>query len=146
MVTIKEKFGLSIGYSDHSEGILVPVMASVLGATVIEKHFTIDKENQGPDHAASLEPSELKMMVSSIRSVGIAMGTGIKEPAHSEYENIAVARKSLVASKPIKYGEKFTRDNLTIKRPGTGINPMSYWDTLGKIASKDLDEDEGSVY
>ncbi len=143
MLHIKEEFGVSVGYSDHTLGIEVPISAVALGATVIEKHFTLDRNLPGPDHRASLEPDELKAMVSGIRNIEKAIsGNGIKEPSKSELKNKSVARKSIVASCEIKKGDVFTEDNLTIKRPGTGISPMKWNEVLGKIASKSYVEDE----
>ncbi len=143
MLHIKEHFGVNVGYSDHTLGIEVPVAAVALGATVIEKHFTLDRELPGPDHRASLEPSELKAMVSGIRNIEKAMaGSGIKEPSKSELKNKPIARKSIVASCEIKKGEVFSEKNLTVKRPGTGISPMKWNEVLGKIAEKDYQVDD----
>lgn len=142
MLTLKEKFGVPAGYSDHTEGIEVPVAAVAMGAVVIEKHFTLDKEMEGPDHKASLEPDELKRMVKEIRNIEKALGDGKKSPSASETANIAVARKSIVASKEIKEGEVFTEENLTTKRPGNGISPMRWFEVLGRTASRDFEEDE----
>lgn len=142
MNTIKNEFEVNVGYSDHTEGIEVPIAAVALGATVIEKHFTLDKSMEGPDHKASLEPDELKAMVDSIRNIELALGDGMKQPAESEKKNMAVARKSIIASKDIKAGEIFTEANLTVKRPGDGISPMRWFDIIGKVASRDFEEDE----
>jgi N-acetylneuraminate synthase len=142
MRTMRNAFGLKTGYSDHSEGITVPIAAATLGSTLIEKHFTLDKTLPGPDHKASLEPSELKEMVIAIRAVEQAVGYGLKSPMPSELENLPVARKSLVASQVIKAGETFTCENLTVKRPGTGISPMEYWDLLGSISHRSYFEEE----
>lgn len=142
MLEIKEKFGVEIGYSDHTEGIEVPIAAVALGATVIEKHFTLDKNMEGPDHKASLEPSELKAMVKSIRNIEQALGTGHKTVSESERKNIEIARKSIVAAKDIKEGEMFSEDNLTVKRPGNGISPMEWENVIGKIAKRDFKEEE----
>ena len=142
MLTLKEKFNTPVGYSDHTMGIEVPVAAVTLGATIIEKHFTLDRNMEGPDHKASLEPHELKAMVSAIRNVELAMGEGVKKPTPSEQKNIAVARKSIVASRNIKKGEVFTEDNLTTKRPGNGISPMRWYEVLGQRAVRDFKEDE----
>ncbi len=143
MLHIKDEFGVNVGYSDHTLGIEVPISAVALGATVIEKHFTLDRNLPGPDHRASLEPDELKAMVSSIRNVEKAIsGSGIKEPSKSELKNKSVARKSIVANCQIKKGEVFTKNNLTIKRPGTGISPMKWNEVLGKVAEKDYQPDE----
>ena len=142
MLTIKDELGVNIGYSDHTLGIEVAISAVAMGATVIEKHFTLDRNMSGPDHAASLEPEELKAMVTAIRNIEKAMGDGIKKPSSSETKNISVARKSIVAKMSIKKGELFTEENLTVKRPGTGISPMG-WDTvLGKVASSDYEMDD----
>lgn len=142
MLEIGEKFGVKIGYSDHTRGIEVPIAAVALGATVIEKHFTLDKNMEGPDHKASLEPAELKAMVSSIRNIEQALGSGHKEVSASERKNIEIARKSIVAARPIKAGELLTEDNLTVKRPGTGISPMRWKEVIGTVAVKDFDEEE----
>lgn len=142
MNTIKEEFGVQVGYSDHTKGIEVPIAAVALGATVIEKHFTLDRNMEGPDHKASLEPNELKAMVDSIRHIEMALGNGMKQPAESEKKNMAVARKSIIASKDIKAGEIFTEENLTVKRPGDGISPMRWFDLIGKTAPRDFEEDE----
>lgn len=142
MLTLKNTFGLPVGYSDHTKGIEIPIAAAALGAEIIEKHFTLDNNMPGPDHKASLEPCELKAMVSSIRHVDEAMGNGNKEPAECEKKNIVIARKSLVAKKNIKKGEIFTEENLTVKRPGNGISPMMWDDYLGKVAERDYKEDD----
>jgi N,N'-diacetyllegionaminate synthase len=142
MVTIGNAFDIAYGYSDHTLGIEVPTAAVAMGASCIEKHFTLDKTMQGPDHKASLEPHELKAMVSAIRNIELALGTSIKKPSKSETLNIAIARKSLVARNDIKKGEIFTEDNLAIKRPGNGINPMRWDEIVGSVASKDYGEDE----
>jgi N-acetylneuraminate synthase len=141
MLTLRNAFGLKTGYSDHSEGIIVPIVASAMGATLIEKHFTLDKALPGPDHKASLEPEELRAMVCAIRTVKQVMGTGVKCPMKSELNNRSIARKSLVASQSIHTGELFSVENLAIKRPGTGISPMEYWDILGKVAHTYIDQD-----
>jgi len=145
MLTMHQAFGLKTGYSDHSEGITVPIVASAMGATLIEKHFTLDKTHPGPDHKASLEPDELKQMVTAIRTVEQVMGNGVKGPMPSEIKNREVARKSLVASKMIKEGEQFTEQNVIIKRPGTGSSPMEYWDFLGTVSSRNLQRDDQIV-
>lgn len=132
METMASTFKLPAGYSDHSEGIIIPIAAAARGAVLIEKHFTLDKTMDGPDHKASLDPDELKAMVDSIRTVELALGTGVKTPTASEIKNKAVARKSLIASGRILPGETFTKDNLTIKRPGTGVSPYEYWSLLDK--------------
>lgn len=142
MLTLRDTFGCQVGYSDHTLGIEIPVAAVAMGATVIEKHFTLDRGMEGPDHKASLMPGELKAMVSAIRNVELALGDGRKEPAGSELENLAVARKSIVAACGIKKGEEFTTQNLTTKRPGDGISPMEWYRVLGKVAVKDFGEDE----
>jgi len=142
MLTIKEAFNVKIGYSDHTIGIEVPIAAVALGATVIEKHFTLDKNMRGPDHRASLEPHELRAMIMAIRNIEKALGSGIKKPASSEIKNIAIARKSIVASKTIAKGELLTEQNVTVKRPGTGISPMLWDKLLGKRAKKNFREDE----
>ena len=142
MLAIKERFGYEVGYSDHTMGIEVPIAAVALGAKVIEKHFTLDRTMDGPDHKASLEPSELKTMVDAIRNIELSMGTGIKEPADSEKKNIAIARKSIVANKSIKKGEILTEQNLTVKRPGDGISPMKWFEIIGTKAIRDFEEDE----
>lgn len=142
MVNIGKAFGVSIGYSDHTPGIEVPIAAVALGAAVIEKHFTLDRNLPGPDHRASLEPDELKAMVQGIRNIEKALGDGIKRPSPSELKNKPIARKSLVAARPIKTGELFSEDNLMAKRPGTGISPMHWDDVIGRTASRDFSEDE----
>ena len=142
MLQIGEKFGVKIGYSDHTKGIEVPIAAVALGATVIEKHFTLDKTMEGPDHKASLEPDELKAMVTSIRNIENALGSGHKTISESERKNIEIARKSIVAACPIKAGELLTEDKLTIKRPGNGISPMCWNKVIGTIATKDFEEEE----
>lgn len=142
MLEIGEKFGVQVGYSDHTKGIEVPIAAVALGATVIEKHFTLDKNMEGPDHKASLEPEELKAMVSAIRNIELALGTGHKTISESERKNIEIARKSIVSACPIKKGEMFTEENLTVKRPGTGISPMRWNEIVGQTARKDFEEEE----
>ncbi|QMV69801.1 N-acetylneuraminate synthase [Sphingobacterium paramultivorum] len=143
MLAIKEQFQTEVGYSDHTLGIEVPIAAVALGASVIEKHFTLDKTMPGPDHAASLEPVELVNMVAAIRNIELAMkGDGLKTPSQSELKNIAVARKSIVAARSIKRGELLSEDNLTVKRPGTGISPMHWDEIIGKIANRNFDEDD----
>jgi len=142
MQTIACAFGVDVGYSDHTLGIEVPIAAVAMGAKVIEKHFTLDTTMKGPDHKASLEPNELNAMVKAIRNIEKALGSGIKKPSPSEKPNMEVARKSIVAKKPIKKGEILTEENLTVKRPGKGINPM-YWDELiGKVATRSYYEEE----
>ena len=142
MLTIKEAFKVNIGYSDHTLGIEVPISAVALGAGIIEKHFTLDRDMQGPDHKASLTPIELKKMVKAIRNIEIALGDGVKKPTISESKNIEVARKSIIAKTFIKKGELFSEDNLTTKRPATGINPMRWSEIIGKKAKRDFSEDE----
>ena len=142
MLTIRNKLGVKVGYSDHTLGIEVPVAAVAMGATVIEKHFTIDRTLPGPDHRASLEPDELKAMVVAIRNTEKAMGDGEKRPSQSEQKNIPIARKSIVAAREINKGEQLTEHNLTVKRPGTGISPMRWDEVVGKKATKDFTIDE----
>lgn len=142
MNTLKKEFGVEIGYSDHTEGIEVPIAAVAVGATIIEKHFTLDKTMIGPDHKASLDPSELCQMVKSIRHIEKAFGKDFKEPTKSELKNIDIVRKSIVASRDINQGEVFSEDNITTKRPGTGISPMKWFEVLDKKASRDFKKDE----
>ena len=142
MLTIRDELGMNIGYSDHTLGIEVPIVAVTMGATVIEKHFTLDKNSPGPDHAASLEPVDLKAMVSAIRNIEKAMGNGIKKPSPSEIKNMPIARKSIVAKMTIKKGELFTEENLTVKRPGTGVSPMEWDNVIGKPANCDFEMDD----
>jgi N,N'-diacetyllegionaminate synthase len=142
MLTIKEKLKVRVGYSDHTTGIEIPIAAVALGAEVIEKHFTLDRNMEGPDHKASLEPAGLISMVKSIRNIEKSLGDGIKKPSLSEIKNIIIARKSIVALTDINRGEVFTEQNLAVKRPGNGISPM-LWDTLiGQTAKMDFKEDE----
>lgn len=142
MLTMRSEFSKTVGYSDHTTGIEIPIAAVALGAAVIEKHFTLDRKMEGPDHKASLEPHELQAMVCAIRNVETAMGTGEKEPTGSEIANRAVVRKSIIAARDIKKGEIFTEKNLTTKRPGTGISPMRWNEILGTRAIRDFEEDE----
>ena len=143
MLAIQKMFGVKVGYSDHTMGIEVPIAAVALGATMIEKHFTLDRSLPGPDQLASLEPSELKNMVHSIRNIEKAIGgTGIKEPSESEIKNISIARKSLVAKTSINKGDRFTEFNITTKRPGIGLSPMKWDEVIGKMACQDYDEDD----
>lgn len=142
MDTLAAAFGLPVGYSDHTEGLAVPIAAVARGAVIIEKHFTLDRSLPGPDHKASLEPAELKQLVAEIRIIEQALGTGRKHPAQSERKNMAVARKSLVAECPIMIGEPFAAENITIKRPGDGLSPMHYWELLGQRAGKNYGVDE----
>ena len=141
MQTIRQQLGVRVGYSDHTLGIEVPIAAVALGAEVIEKHFTLSREMEGPDHKASLEPDELKAMVKAIRHIEMALGNGEKKPTESEAKNRPVARKSIVASAFIKQGEIFTEENITVKRPGTGISPMEWENVLGQRAKKDFQAD-----
>lgn len=142
MLEIGERFGVQVGYSDHTKGIEVPIAAVALGATVIEKHFTLDKNMEGPDHKASLEPGELKAMVEAIRNIEQALGTGHKTVSTSERKNIEIARKSIVAARPIKMGEVLTEENITVKRPGNGISPMRWNEVIGSCAIKNFEEEE----
>ena len=143
MDALRKEFGVEVGYSDHTKGIEVPIAAVALGASVIEKHFTLDRNMEGPDHKASLEPDELKAMVSAIRNIEKAMdGDGTKHVSESERKNITIARKSIVAACDIKAGEIFTEENLTVKRPGTGISPMQWEEILGNKAIRSFAEDE----
>jgi N,N'-diacetyllegionaminate synthase len=142
MLTIQKEFGVSVGYSDHTLGIEVDIAAVAMGASVIEKHFTLDKSMKGPDHKASLEPQELKAMVSAIRNIEKALGSCKKNPSPSESENIEVVRKSIVASQSIKKGGKLSSKNITTKRPGVGINPMKWDEIIGTSAKKDYRMDD----
>jgi N,N'-diacetyllegionaminate synthase len=142
MQSIHNAFGVAVGYSDHTSGIEVAIAAVALGATVIEKHFTLDCSLPGPDHKASLEPSELKAMIAAIRNIEVAMGDGIKRLTPSELRNKPIARKSLVASQTIKAGDTFSAQNITAKRPGTGVSPMRWDEVVGRIASRDYTIDE----
>lgn len=142
MQQIKNKFKVPVGYSDHTPGIEVPIAAVALGASIIEKHFTLDKNMEGPDHRASLEPEELAQMVESIRNIETALGDGEKKVTDSEKENIQVARKSIVAAVPIKQGDMYTEENITVKRPGNGISPMRWKEILGQMADRDYETDE----
>lgn len=142
MLEIRDRFGVQVGYSDHTQGIEVPIAAVALGASVIEKHFTLDKNMEGPDHKASLEPDELRAMVCAIRNVEQTLGSGHKTISASERKNIDIARKSIVAACPIKKGELFTEENLTVKRPGNGISPMRWSEVIGQTATKDFEEEE----
>lgn len=142
MLTIKNAFDVNVGYSDHTMGIEVPIAAVSMGARVIEKHFTLDRNLPGPDHKASLEPGELKAMVKAIRNIEKALGNGIKKPSPSELKNKPIVRKSIVAAKNIKKGEVFTEENITVKRPGNGISPMCWDEVSGRIAKRDFYADE----
>ena len=141
MDTMREAFDLPAGYSDHTKGLEIPVAAVAMGACVIEKHFTLDRNMEGPDHKASIEPDELKSMVDQIRHVEVAIGNGEKKVSASELKNQDIARKSIIAKTAIKKGDIFTEDNVTTKRPGNGINPMRWFDLLGKSAKHDYQED-----
>lgn len=142
MAAMAQATALPVGYSDHTQGIEVPIAAVAMGATVIEKHFTLDKSMDGPDHKASLSPEELTAMVAAIRHIEQAIGAGEKHPSASEEKNIAIARKSIVAKRYIAKGEVFTEENLTCKRPGTGLSPMLWETVLGQRAGRDYIEDE----
>src|SRR5439155_18100909 len=131
-----------VGFSDHTTGFTAAAAAVALGACVVEKHFTLSRELPGPDHRASLEPAELTALVRSIRQVETALGDGVKRPMPSERKNAAIARKSLVAARSIKKGERFSEDNLTTKRPGSGISAIYYWKMLGTVSTRDYEEDE----
>ena len=142
MVTIGNTFDMAFGYSDHTLGIEVDIAAVAMGAVCIEKHFTLDKTMQGPDHKASLEPHELIAMVKAIRNIELALGNGIKKPSKSETPNMKIARKSIVATTLIHKGETFTGENLAVKRPGDGMSPMRWDEVIGKVATRDYQEDE----
>lgn len=142
MLTLRDTFGVRVGYSDHTKGIEVPIAAVAMGAEVIEKHFTLDHNLPGPDHVASLEPDELKAMVDAIRNIEKATGSGLKVVSNSEAKNIKIARKSIIAARDIKAGEVFTEDNLTVKRPGDGVSPMSWDSVIGTKAIRDFVYDE----
>ena len=142
MQTIQAAFGVKVGYSDHTQGIEVPIAAVAMGARVIEKHFTLDRTMEGPDHKASLEPDELKAMVQAIRHIEQAMGDGVKMPSMSEQKNIPIARKSILASRPILMGETFSDNNLIVKRPGNGISPMRWDEIVGRKATRNFSVDE----
>ena len=142
MKTIQDKFGVAVGYSDHTLGTEVDIAAVAMGAAIVEKHFTLDKTMDGPDHKSSISPEELKAMVSSIRNIEKALGSTIKKPSKSEKPNITMARKSIVASKFIKKGEPFTEKNITTKRPGTGISPMEWDSIIDKVAERDYQIDD----
>lgn len=141
METMRDAFGLPVGYSDHTKGLEIPVAAVARGACVIEKHFTLDRNMEGPDHKASIEPQELKQMVDSIRNVEVAIGDGVKRVSASELKNQDIARKSIIAKTKINKGDLFTEENITTKRPGNGINPMRWFELLGKTAKHDYEED-----
>lgn len=142
MCTLREETGLPVGYSDHTQGIEVPVAAAAMGAVVIEKHLTLDRSMEGPDHKASLEPEELRAMVQAVRNVEAALGDGVKRPSLSELKNRDVARKSIVAKRNIRKGEIFTEENLTAKRPGNGLSPMRWNEVVGLAADRDYGQDE----
>lgn len=142
MVSMKAALGVDVGYSDHTPGIEIPIAAVALGARVIEKHFTLDRTLPGPDHQASLEPHEFKTMVNSIRNVEVALGDGVKRPSSSELKNRPIARKSLVAIRDIRAGDRFSPDNVGTKRPGTGISPMRWDEVMGRVAPRDFNVDE----
>ena len=142
MLTIRDAFGVAVGYSDHTPGIEVAIAAVALGATVIEKHFTLNRSLPGPDHKASLEPDELRAMVKAIRNIELALGDGIKRCSSSELKNRPIGRKSIVAARPIEAGETFSTDNLTVKRPGTGVSPMRWDEVLGRKAAREFAADE----
>ena len=142
MNTMKEAFKVEVGYSDHTLGIEVPIAAVALGAKVIEKHITLDKNMEGPDHRASLEPDELKQMVNAIRNIEKALGDGVKKPSNSEQKNKEIARKSIVAKTYIQKGEIFTENNITVKRPENGISPIKWDEVIGRVSSREFKEDE----
>jgi N-acetylneuraminate synthase len=142
MATLRNAFGLPVGFSDHSRGIHIAAAAVALGATVIEKHLTLDRNLPGPDHRASIEPDEMAAMVASIRDIEAALGEGRKIPAPEEIANRVVARRSLVALRLVRTGERFTEDNLGVKRPGNGVPPIEYWTYLGKVAPRDYEANE----
>jgi N-acetylneuraminate synthase len=142
MDTMRDAFGLPVGLSDHTPGVIIPIAAAAREAAVIEKHLTLDRSLPGPDHRASLEPRELHTMVRAIRDVERAVGSGEKVPTVSEKKNIAVARRSIVASRDIRIGESFTTENITCKRPGNGTSPMRYWEALGRKATRQYRRDE----
>jgi len=145
MVTMRETFGVAVGYSDHTEGIVVAVAAAALGARVIEKHLTLDRGQQGPDHRASLEPGAFAELVQGVRAVGVALGDGVKRPTAAELDNAAAARTSIVAARVIAPGETLTADNLTTKRPGTGLSPLRWDDVVGRVASRAYAPDDPIV-
>lgn len=142
MQTIRDAFGVSVGYSDHTLGIEVAIAAVALGATMIEKHLTLSQDLPGPDHKASLEPVQLRELVKSIRSIEVALGSPVKRPTASEVGNKAIIRRSLVAATPIKAGDRFTLENLTAKRPGTGLSPMLWDHVIGRVATRDFNFNE----
>jgi N,N'-diacetyllegionaminate synthase len=142
MLTLKKELNVNIGYSDHTVGIEVPIAVAALGATIIEKHFTLDRNMEGPDHKASLEPSELKAMIDAIRNIEISMGDGVKRPSESEFKNISFSRKSIVAARNIKKGELLNEHNITVKRSGNGISPMRWDEVVGRKAARNFKIDE----
>ena len=142
MLTIRDELEVKVGYSDHTLGIEIPIASVAMGASVIEKHFTLDRGMEGPDHKASLDPCELKAMVNAIRNIENALGDGVKRPSSSEMENKSVARKSIVAARDILAGEIFTKEDLVVKRPGTGISPMKWDEIIGTTAQRDFSKDE----
>ncbi|MDD3375043.1 MAG: N-acetylneuraminate synthase [Candidatus Omnitrophica bacterium] len=142
METMRKEFGIKVGYSDHTEGIEVALAAAALGAEIIEKHFTLDKEMEGPDHSSSADVEELKKMVTGIRRIGLSLGDGVKKPSLSEKKNLPIVRKSIVARRYIRKGEVFDEHNLAVKRPGIGISPMRWHEVLGKISPRDFQQDE----
>ncbi|MFM8778161.1 MAG: N-acetylneuraminate synthase family protein, partial [Acidimicrobiaceae bacterium] len=142
MLTLGDKFNCQIGFSDHSVGVHLAVAAVAMGATIIEKHLTTSRALPGPDHQASLEPNEFKMLVSQIRELEDALGSGKKVPTEVEGQNKKIARRSIVAAKQIKIGEVFTKENIVIKRPGTGRSPIEYWSLLNTKATRDISENE----
>lgn len=142
MDTLSTAFGLPVGYSDHTQGIAISLAAAARGASMLEKHFTLNRNMSGPDHKASLEPDEFCELVLNVRRIGVAIGDGRKVPAPSELANKQIARKSLVATVPVSAGQTFTKDNLGAKRPGGGLSPMDYWTLLGRNASRDFGPDE----
>ncbi len=142
MDTLRSTFNLPVGYSDHTQGIVIPIAAAAMGAVVLEKHFTLDRTMEGPDHKASLEPAELTAMVEAIRCVEISLGDGVKNPTDSERRNMGIARKSIVALRQIREGERFTSENITTKRPGSGISSMRWNEVLGQFAKRSFEEDE----
>jgi N,N'-diacetyllegionaminate synthase len=142
MLTMRDGLGVQVGYSDHTLGIEISIAAVALGATVIEKHFTLDRTLTGPDHRASLEPYELKAMIQAIRNIEKSLGDGIKQPSLSEQKNIPIVRRSIVAARDIQKEEVFTEENLAVKRPGTGISPMLWDEVIGKVANRRFESDE----
>lgn len=142
MKVMAEELGVEVGYSDHTKGIEVPIAAVAMGASIIEKHFTLDRNMEGPDHKASLEPRELKAMVQAIRNIELALGSNIKEPTASEKKNKDIARKSIVAKCHISKGDVLTKENITVKRPGSGISPMKWYEVLGTVSKREYEEDE----